>query len=271
MPIIPSRLPPNEVHVWALRTAEFVAQEQFPKLAAMLSARERQTAQRFRSRQLTEQYIQSHALVRRVLSNYIKAPPGEIKIMADSMARPYLAHQSELDFNLSHTDGMSVVAVTRDVVGIDIERLRNNIDARALACRVLSARESATIPDGVAASQTPFFDYWTLKESYAKAIGLGLRVEFRDIEVSLSEPLTVSLNDDYDDCRHWIFRLYGCDEYRLAIAVRRQSVADVTVHLVETNCELEPLGLLAMDLLKTTDSMTYPTYRPQRESESLCS
>ncbi|MBT8103728.1 MAG: 4'-phosphopantetheinyl transferase superfamily protein [Gammaproteobacteria bacterium] len=183
--------------------------------------------------------------------------------MADSMGRPYLSDYPEFDFNLSHTDGMSAVAVTRGVVGVDIERLRDDIDAINVAGRVLSARECATVLADVLPSKTPFFDYWTLKEAYAKAVGLGVRIPFKKIDVLLGQPMNISLQDVNDDGEHWTFELHGCDEYRLAVAVRRQKIGNIAIQTIEMNSKLEPQGQLAMALLRTTNPLN--TRRSNRD------
>ena len=66
--------------------------------------------------------------------------------------------------------------------------------------------------------------------------------------------MTVALKDVCDNGEAWTFELYGCDKYRLAIALRRQQVGDIAIHLIEANGKLEPQAQLAMDLLKTTNA-----------------
>ena len=133
---------------------------------------------------------------------------------------------------------MSVVAIRRGIVGIDIERLRDNLDARAVARRVFSNMERATIAKEVPPSRTPFFDYWTLKEAYAKAIGQGVRIDFRKISVSSSTPLTVALQGMHDNADNWSFQLFGCSEYRLAVAAKRRAPGNIGLHLVEVGQRL---------------------------------
>ncbi len=251
-PIASSPLAPNEVQVWAVSTDPFAAPKSLPGFFAVLSAEERRIARRFRTGELTERYVVSHALLRHVVGRYVDAAPDDVRITTDRRGRPTLPDHPDTDFNLSHTEGMAVVAVTRGTVGVDVERVRDDIDVRAVSKRVFSDAERATIRGDVAAKQTPFFDYWTLKEAYAKAIGLGVRVSFRDIDVSLGEPMTVDLNGVDDDSDRWTFDLFGCDRYRLAVVVRREQAVAADVRLIEVDGELRPRGPLSMTRLKST-------------------
>ena len=243
----------NDVRVWAVRTDPFSAPGRIPALAALLSDDERRVAARFRTAQLTERYVVSHALVRHATGNVLDLPPAEIRIRVDVLGRPYLADYPALDFNLSHTEGLSVVAVRRDVVGVDVERLRDNLDARAVARRVFSDAEQATLRKGVPPSQTPFFDYWTLKEAYVKAIGMGVRFDFQKISVTPGKPMSVSLQGVDDNADNWTFRLFGCNEYRLAVVAKRQSPGDIAVQLTEVDSDFVPRAALAVDPIGTTE------------------
>lgn len=192
-------------------------------------------------------------MLRKVLGVYLQETPADLDIRSDSRGRPFLPDYPDMDFNLSHTDGLSVLAVSRDIVGVDVERLRDDFDAEAISRKVFSARESARIPRGVPPSKTPFFDYWTIKEAYAKSVGMGMRLNFGAIDVSLDDALSVDLGGVSDDARRWTFHLYGCHNYRVAVAIRRPSCEELAVHLVDVDGDLEPRGTFTMQRTHTTD------------------
>lgn len=249
----------HDVQVWALRTDPFEALERMSELIELLSSDERDRAERLRTQILAERFVVSHCLVRHVLGLYLRRRPQDLDISVDGGGRPYLPEHPDIDFNLSHTVGMSVVAVRYGPVGIDIERVRDDIDARGVASRVFSAQERSTIAKGIAASRTPFFEYWTIKEAYAKAIGLGVRAKFRNIEVRLGKPMTVALHDVSDDSKNWDFELHGYSDFRIAVAARRIQAEGVRILFIEADGNFDPHGELATELLGSTNVM--PAWR----------
>src|SRR5690606_35000212 len=81
-------------------------------------------------------------------------------------------------FNLSHTRGMAVLAVTRaGEVGVDVESVQRRVELLALSERYFAASEHRRIAQlSGPAQREQFFRVWTLKEAYLKACGLGLRI-----------------------------------------------------------------------------------------------
>jgi 4'-phosphopantetheinyl transferase len=73
-----------------------------------------------------------------------------------------------------------VVADGRDV-GVDVEHLDRRLPDRALVRRYCSAREADTVDAAGDAWVESFLTYWTLKEAYLKARGLGISVTLADM------------------------------------------------------------------------------------------
>jgi 4'-phosphopantetheinyl transferase len=91
--------------------------------------------------------------------------------------KPGLAGSSELDFSVSHSGGLALIAVARGrQVGADVERVRARTDVLAIARGSLSARERRTIesPETDQERRAAFFRCWTRKEAYLKGLGTGL-------------------------------------------------------------------------------------------------
>lgn len=91
--------------------------------------------------------------------------------------KPHLAGRSDLDFSLSHSGELALIAVARGRrVGADVERVRERTDVLAIARGSLSTRERQILeclePDE--ARRAAFFRCWTRKEAYLKGLGTGL-------------------------------------------------------------------------------------------------
>jgi 4'-phosphopantetheinyl transferase len=85
-----------------------------------------------------------------------------------------------LEFSLSHSGDLTVVAVARGVaVGVDVERIVDEAGVDSLARGVLSGGEELG-----AERARDLTAYWTRKEAVLKTTGDGLSVSPRDVTVS---------------------------------------------------------------------------------------
>jgi 4'-phosphopantetheinyl transferase len=91
--------------------------------------------------------------------------------------KPYLAEPSGLDlrFNLSHTDGLALVALARGrEVGVDVEAARSGRRAQGIADRWFTEAEAEQIRTA-ADPDAAFYRLWARKEAYLKATAEGYR------------------------------------------------------------------------------------------------
>lgn len=117
------------------------------------------------------------AVLRITLSRYVAMPPQALRFGRESRGRPFLLDvDGAPDFNLSDTEGGTVVAVARGLrVGIDLERMDRQPRVQALAKRYFGKDEATALAslDGEAARRA-FLFAWTAKESSCKATGTGI-------------------------------------------------------------------------------------------------
>lgn len=166
----------NEIHVWHTDlTAQEAAIERFFPL---LDSHEQSRAARFLVPEPRVQFILSRAFLRIALGRYLQIEPREVHFRTAEHGKPELAAESGLHFNLSHTEGTTLIAVTRaGRVGVDVERIRENLDPLALGKRFFSPQESEWLQAQPADQRFgAFFACWTAKEAYVKACGAGLSV-----------------------------------------------------------------------------------------------
>jgi 4'-phosphopantetheinyl transferase len=164
-------LPKLEVHIWHTDFARPVS-----SVHDLLDPEESARASRFKVDAARKQFIVSHAFLRLVLERYLGIPAREIRFRVAAYGKPELDLATDLEFNLSHTDGMAVLAVARERrIGVDVERVRKNLKPLELAQRYFSSAEAAWLRAQPSARRvSAFFACWTAKESYIKACGNGL-------------------------------------------------------------------------------------------------
>jgi 4'-phosphopantetheinyl transferase len=235
------------VVVWTVRQHASEAQQRMSAYVSLLSEDERRRAERFHHHADRDRFVIGRALARTMLARYGGRPAREWPILVDSHGRPELDSQADgipdLRFNLSHTDGLIACAITSGrEVGVDVEHIGRRL-THDVAERFFSRREVAALrslpPDeqGIV-----FFDYWTLKESYIKARGLGLALplaQFTFVRSAGGAPRVEFAPELHDEPSSWQFaQFWPTPDHRMAVAVRRHG-PDLPIEVRETVPEVE--------------------------------
>lgn len=167
----------DKVHIHLLQPDGYVGAE----AEYLLSPEERQRAQAFRFPKDRDLYVAAHVFLRRVLSRYAPVNPVQWRFNHNAYGKPAIANPGYdwLQFNLSHTQGMVACAVARGrAVGVDVENIKRPGDLPSLCQYVLMPIEATDVLSAHSPNEQAerFFTYWTLKEAYIKARGVGLQL-----------------------------------------------------------------------------------------------
>jgi 4'-phosphopantetheinyl transferase len=158
-----------------------------------LSNAERARMSRFGNRVLRERYVMGRGMLREILGNELHTTAASIEIVRGLRGRPRLAGETSLDFNVTHTQQIAVIAIVRDVrVGVDVERLDRQINTTGIARKFLTERERvalATLEEEQVRRRV--LTLWTCKEAMSKATGDALSAPFGAISVDLKEHPTL--------------------------------------------------------------------------------
>jgi len=163
-----------EVWTWAFGHAGFADGEE-AGLRRDLTPEEGERATRYRHAAAREQFVRSRAALRRLLAANLGCTPHEVEVVANADGKPML-RGGGLQFNVSHTDGVVLIALADTPVGVDVERLRDMPGAAGLVGRYFSEpeqRQFAALPGTL--QTAGFFRGWTCKEAVLKGIGCGVR------------------------------------------------------------------------------------------------
>ncbi|MCA9688440.1 MAG: 4'-phosphopantetheinyl transferase superfamily protein [Myxococcales bacterium] len=229
----------GEVHVYWARPEQILDPDLLAAYRAMLDDEERRRHGCYLFNRHRHLYLVSHALARVTLSAYAGAPPAALQFTIGPHGRPDLdpAHGlGRLRHNLSHTDGLAVCAVARGDIGVDVEDTSRRSSGISIAEHFFAAPEVAALralPEP--AQRDRFFDYWTLKEAYIKARGMGLALPLGDFAYTLGGPeIQIGFSGTIeDDPAAWRFRLLEPGRpHRIAVALRRG--AGLTVRCFES-------------------------------------
>jgi len=216
----------NEIHIWSAALER--APRELEKLSAVLSADEQARAERFRFQRDQEHFIAARGILRHVLAAYLHRQAAELRFAYSPSRKPALADADPggLCFNLSHSHGLAVYAMTRHrEIGVDVERLRSDFPCERIAERFFSPREFSklrSLPEALRIEA--FFNCWTRKEAYIKAIGTGLFMALDRFEVSLApeDPAALlNVEDDPQEASRWTIESFlPAPGYVGAVAVK---------------------------------------------------
>jgi len=111
--------------------------------------------------------------------------------------KPVLPEYPHIHFNLSHCKTAVACAVSTSPVGIDIEHIKPVSDK--VTGRILTQQEFSQFK--LAPDPNEFFcKIWTIKESYQKLSGDGLRADFREISADSITDKTLYEGKNYFCC-----------------------------------------------------------------------
>ncbi|VGO14839.1 4'-phosphopantetheinyl transferase sfp [Pontiella desulfatans] len=187
----------DTIHIWGVHVPGVL--DRLEALQAGLCVAEREKAARFLRESDRQSSIASRGALRVLLSVYTGVPSNEIAFGYSDNGKPYLEYgagfpacagqagkpaphskcpPSEVAFNVSHSGEWVVLAFGRNrQIGVDVEKIRREMDVMAIASRYFTPEECAGI-EGAEDIHAAFFHYWSRKEAYIKACGSAL---FREL------------------------------------------------------------------------------------------
>lgn len=247
-PPAPGRL---DVHIWCHDHDASITPERISALLTLLSPDEHIRLAGLRDTRRREQFVVGRALCRRVLSRYAPVPPEQWRFALGSRGKPFIAAPDlspPLWFNLSHTDRVSVCAVTGagPDIGIDIEGTAVGRDTSEVAEQFfpeVEARALRVLPTGQRGEA--FVRLWALKESFAKARETSLAdgIGGAAFDLARADGIGVTFHGPiHERAQEWQFKLFRLEQARtVALAVRTHTAEPLSLR-VGTGPDLDRRG-----------------------------
>ncbi|MEO6306276.1 MAG: 4'-phosphopantetheinyl transferase superfamily protein [Nitrospiraceae bacterium] len=218
---------PNTIHLWGIDLDGSPRCQE--RCAQWLDEEEQRRAARLVREEDRRRYVFAHGGLRAVLSRYLGISPGIIAMHRSEGGKPSLTKEREGDsaitFNMSHAYGRALIAVsTGQEVGVDLERIRSDVEAAKLSERFFAPFEHAAIIQLRQKQRIArFFRYWVAKEAVLKAQGIGL-LGLSQCEIllgadGLSAEVLAPAGSPLQN--NWRVRLLSCDEgWEAAVAAQ---------------------------------------------------
>lgn len=219
----------GSIDIWMVDLNRPFETERLAHFDTVLSGQERKTRERFVLQEHRTRYMIAHALLRLTLSSYFDVMPADWRFCTNRYGRPGLVSgqtNHPLHFNLSYAHGLVACAITQvGEVGVDVEWLERDCNILDIAERFFCRSE---VEDLVHLSPTRrrerFFEYWTLKEAYLKALGVGLHhpIDAVAFEIDAQGRISATIVDERRHGEsHWSFHsIRPTGSHISAVAVR---------------------------------------------------
>ena len=229
----------QEVHLWYISPREVADSALLGACHELLSPKERARHVRFVFQKGRREYLITRALVRIGLASYSGISPFRLAFTENSYGRPEVLRPTRarvLRFSVSHTNDLiaCLFGLERDI-GLDVEDIRDRSEVPELADRFFSPAELRDLRGLTNESrQRRFFEYWTLKEAYIKARGMGLSLPLDGFFFRIDEGrICISFAPcSDDDPERWQFSLLRLTErHQAAVAIRRGSEENLAIRL----------------------------------------
>jgi 4'-phosphopantetheinyl transferase len=247
----------GDIHLWLAYYDETQDVALHATYRALMNDVEQRQHQRFYFERDRNRYMVTRALVRTVLGRYLGIAPTALEFGTNDYGRPHVTNAPSslrrLFFNLSHTHSLIVLGVAVDrEIGVDVENIRDRLAPLEAADHFFAPIEATALRMLSAAGQPDrFFEYWTFKESYIKARGMGLSLPIHKFGFNFPSDDTVEIAIDAelgDLPQRWQFwQLRPRPEYLLAVCAERLPIESrlIVRQIVPTVTEtlVEPLVL----------------------------
>jgi 4'-phosphopantetheinyl transferase len=219
----------REVHLYTVRLES--SENNFARAFSWLSPDEVERADRFRFEKHRRAFVLGRAVLRALLATYLHIAPEEASFTYGPKGKPALVgtralrgSAESLRFNVSNSGDLAAYAFTLDCeIGVDIEHDRRLVEIEGIARRFFASDEVTQLMGlSEAARHEGFFNCWTRKEAYIKAVGDGLSVPLDSFQVTLQPGVParmVELDGSNAAAEQWTLHAFTpAPEYAGAIA-----------------------------------------------------
>ncbi|MDA7745710.1 4'-phosphopantetheinyl transferase superfamily protein [Psychromonas sp.] len=168
-------------------------------IKSTLSMTESENIHQFKNKIAQHTAIVTRSICRLVLAQYVSLPPSEIHFIRNQHGKPELeSNPLKIRFNLSHNNQLIIMAVcVKDDIGCDIENPLRKVSIEPITRRYFSKQEHNKLCQlSGLKQQQRFFEYWTLKEAFVKATGIGISLGLDSFYFSFNDQQNENTNDN---------------------------------------------------------------------------
>ena len=137
-------------------------------------------------------YLASRTILNLVLKCLLEKEIDDLIVKRDKNNKPYVESTLGLKFNISHTDGLVLLAFFKREVGVDVEKINYKFEFKDILENCFTKYEIINIDNNIIS----FYRYWTAKEAYLKYDGIGLIRNLKEIEIISYGNKVIEISDN---------------------------------------------------------------------------
>ncbi|MCW0664092.1 4'-phosphopantetheinyl transferase superfamily protein [Clostridioides difficile] len=185
------------------------------KLLSYLTEEEIIKSKDYKSEIAKINYLVSRAILNLTLKGLLEKGINDLRVKRDKNNKPYVENTIGLKFNISHTEGLVLLAFSKREVGIDVEKINFKFEFKDILENCFTRDEIINIDNNIIS----FHRYWTAKEAYLKCDGIGLIRNLKEIEIISFENEFIKINDSKRNTISRLKSLNHDDKYVGAICL----------------------------------------------------
>ena len=196
----------DSVHLWCANLN--ISIEKQKVYWNYLSEEEQARSQRFKFEKHRIHFIAARGILRILIARYLQIAPSAVHFEFGEFGKPFLTKNKKFQFNISHSEEYALFGFTlNNSIGVDIEYTLKKVDYKVIAPRFFAPNEVEKLFALPSSKQIEgFYNCWTRKEAFIKAVGNGLSLPLDQFEVTLQpeeKPRLISINWNPKEVQEW--------------------------------------------------------------------
>jgi 4'-phosphopantetheinyl transferase len=218
----------NQLHIWYIPFNKNLVDYD------ILSSDELLRASEYKFNLHKYHFLVYRCALRKILSYYHDLHPKQLIFRYSSHGKPYVPNNPlSIQFNFSHSSGIAVLGITKyHPIGIDIELIKPLEDIKLISNQFLSELEHVSfliLPESERLES--FYDIWTKKEAFIKAIGKGLSYQLNKFSVSSAPdepPRIIEIKNSKIEAEKWLIKSFTIQDnnklYKMACLIKHTNM-----------------------------------------------
>lgn len=199
--------------------------------------KKKKRAEKFTFADKYREYVVTRGLLRQALAQVLNRDATSFHFNYTESNKPWLDEKingQSIAMNVTHSHGIALVALSLDrQLGIDIEKIREEIEYEKLSKRFFSEHEYDALKNYQGDKVQAFFAIWTRKEAFVKAVGKGIAFGLSQFDVNIdpqAEPEMLATRWDENDVSNWFMSGVDVPDGYLATVVADKNKFDIRYH-----------------------------------------
>ena len=202
----------------------------------ILSTDEINRSNEMRSVEKRRQFIITRGITKKILATSLDKNPAQIEFFYNRFGKPFINDKYNdyvIEFNTSHSELYGLIAITlNSKIGVDIQKVKPLQDIKSLSNRFFSNDErNELMKIAKNKQQDAFYLGWVRKESFIKAIGIGVSYGLNRFTVPLSKKQNKNfIISDFENKKWHCYDLIDLENYKTALTTCKSNIDILISH-----------------------------------------